>query len=71
MLKTCSSFPTDTVPSELDASWLYNGLADIFSDWLDDEAEDMFREAGYYTTLIGPGFRFVAINSMFGYTQNL
>ncbi len=29
------------------------------------------REAGYYTTLISPGFRFIAVNSMFGYTQNL
>ena len=77
------------MPLEFDNTWLYDGLADIYSDFLDDDAEDMFRwalfnfnvandiyayfhrEGGYYTTEISPGFRFVAINSLFGYTLNL
>ncbi len=66
-----NSFPTDSVPSEFDPSWLYDGLADIYSEWLDADAEETFRAGGYYTMEIGEGFRLIGINSLFGYNLNL
>ena len=56
---------------KLNASWIYDYLGDYFSDWLPEEAQLTFSEGGFYTYLLQPGFRIVAINSIFNLGYNL
>lgn len=48
-----------------DAEWLYNPLADAYSQWLPEESLSTFRHAGYYTAPVqgAPGLRVVALNT--------
>ena len=60
----CNSFPTaDDLPPELESSWLYNGIGDIWAEWLDSEALASFRQHGFYTMEVYPGFRIITVNS--------
>ena len=59
------------VPAELAPSWLYNGLADLYSDWLSPSAIATFRENGRYSELVQTGFRIIAVNSNMGVDYNL
>lgn len=66
------SFPsTEVTDPDFEPSWLYNALADLYSDWLPAEAIESLRVDGYYSTLVMPGFRIIAVNSMYCYTLNL
>eukprot|EP00698_Gefionella_okellyi_P024910 TRINITY_DN8933_c0_g1_i2.p1 TRINITY_DN8933_c0_g1~~TRINITY_DN8933_c0_g1_i2.p1 ORF type:complete len:387 (+),score=48.61 TRINITY_DN8933_c0_g1_i2:162-1322(+) len=51
-------------------SWLTNGLADMWAEWLSPDADRTFRNAGFYSMLVQPGVRVLAINSQFGYLFN-
>ena len=70
----CNSFPTDdniNPPYEyLKDDWLFTNLSDIYSDWLDNEAYDMFRQHGFYTQLVTEGFRIIAVNSNYCLAYN-
>ena len=62
-----NSFPTaaeeDTVVS---GAWLYGGLADhTWADGLLGEEREVFRRNGFYSTLVKPGLRVIAINNNF------
>ena len=67
-----SSFPSSEVTEpEFASAWVYEGLADIYSSWLPQAAYDTFSLDGYYSLLVKPGMRLIAINSMYCYTGNL
>lgn len=68
------SYPTSNVPDpDLNPSWLYDALADYFSDWLPADALDSFRNDGFYSWSVPfmPGLRIIAVNSNLCLTYNL
>lgn len=69
----CNLFPTRAITEALpdhDISWVYDTIAEEFSDVLTQESQVTFREAGYYTQLHKPGFRIIVLNTNFCYTLN-
>jgi len=62
-----NSFPTgDLVDSVVSGDWLYGGLAvEPWADNLEEEARVSFRENGFYSTLVRPGLRIIALNNNF------
>ena len=50
--------------------WMTDDLADMWSTWLDAGALETMRYGGYYTMLVRPGLRVVAINTQYGYQEN-
>jgi len=59
------SFPIDQYEGPPYDSWLYDGLADMWTGMIDADAIQQFRYAGYYTTLIGDKFRVISLNTMY------
>ncbi|KAI4462523.1 sphingomyelin phosphodiesterase [Holotrichia oblita] len=62
--------PLEVQDDALSTQWLFDLSADIWSKWLDEDALATVRLGGYYTVLVKPGFRIVAINSNVAYTFN-
>lgn len=55
----------------LSTRWLYQVLADTWiSLWLPEDTRATILKGGYYTVLVRPGFRVVALNNMYCYTLN-
>uniref|UniRef100_A0A6B2E6Q2 Sphingomyelin phosphodiesterase n=1 Tax=Phlebotomus kandelakii TaxID=1109342 RepID=A0A6B2E6Q2_9DIPT len=50
--------------------WLYEHIADIWSEWLPQAALATLKEAGYYTVKLYNGLRVIAINNNFCYHTN-
>ncbi|XP_059620625.1 sphingomyelin phosphodiesterase-like [Phlebotomus argentipes] len=50
--------------------WLYDFLANEWSAWLPAAALTTVRNGGYYTVLVRPGFRIIALNNNQAYTWN-
>lgn len=50
--------------------WLYDQTAEIWSDFLDSDMQSTFKLGGYYTHLISPGLRVVALNTALYYSYN-
>lgn len=50
--------------------WLYNDTAEIWSDYIYGDMLDTFLNGGFYTTVITPGLRIVAINTVLYYKYN-
>ena len=73
-LSVCISY-SFAVPSvddpNLNATWIYDYLADLFSEWLPEEAKVTFHQGGYYSFLYKPGFRIVSLNSALNLGENL
>ena len=44
--------------------WLYDGTAEIWSNYLDAEMQETFKSGGFYTTVITTGLRLVALNTV-------
>jgi len=66
------SFPPADLPSdEFKPEWLYSRLKQIYGDWLPAEALETLGQFGYYTFLLKPGFRVIAMNTNMCYTMNL
>ncbi|KAK4883571.1 hypothetical protein RN001_006890 [Aquatica leii] len=63
-------FPPLDVKDELSMQWLYDLIADEWTQWLPKETKDSIRKGGYYTVLVKPGFRIIAINSNVCFTNN-
>ncbi|GAB0097653.1 Sphingomyelin phosphodiesterase [Sergentomyia squamirostris] len=62
--------PSTITNQALSSSWLYNFLADEWSSWLPAAALSTVRQGGYYTVLVRPGLRIVALNNNECYTFN-
>lgn len=63
-------FAPNSVPDRFSTQWLYDALADEWAKWLPASALETVRAGGYYTVLVKPGFRVVAINNNDCYTYN-
>eukprot|EP00698_Gefionella_okellyi_P022364 TRINITY_DN7403_c0_g1_i1.p1 TRINITY_DN7403_c0_g1~~TRINITY_DN7403_c0_g1_i1.p1 ORF type:complete len:572 (-),score=106.93 TRINITY_DN7403_c0_g1_i1:145-1860(-) len=50
--------------------WLTDALGELWKQWLPADAVKSVQNAGYYTMLIRPGLRVVAMNSQLGYAFN-
>lgn len=49
-----------------DFDWLLSGLAEYWAPFLDSGAIQTLRSGGYYTQLVKPGFRVIALNTQWG-----
>ncbi|XP_059620637.1 sphingomyelin phosphodiesterase-like [Phlebotomus argentipes] len=63
--------PSSVEGENISSQWLYEHVADIWSDWLPRAALETLREAGYYTVKLYNGLRIVAINNNFCYHTNV
>lgn len=63
--------PPSVTDETVSIHWLYNFMADQLQIWLPDTALETLRKNGYYTVLIRPGLRIIALNSNVCYTGNL
>ncbi|GLV41289.1 uncharacterized protein CBL_04813 [Carabus blaptoides fortunei] len=61
---------TDIQDPHLTTQWLYDLVAEEWSHWLPESTKETIRKGGYYTVLVKPGFRIIALNSNVGYTFN-
>lgn len=66
------SFAPDYITDDaLSTRWLYEVLADVWiTHWLPEETRATILKGGYYTMLVQPGFRVIALNNMYCYTLN-
>ncbi|XP_049533199.1 sphingomyelin phosphodiesterase-like [Anopheles darlingi] len=55
---------------DFSTNWLYHLSADLWSAWLPRATEQTIRLGGYYTALVRPGFRVIALNNNDCYTFN-
>lgn len=58
------------VPESMNTKWLYDFVAEEWSYWLPEEARETMRYGGYYTILVKPGFRVIALNNNVAYSFN-
>ena len=58
-------FPTDSaMGSNVSGEWLYDGIAGLgWADSLEPEARDLFRQNGFYSSLVRPGLRIISLNT--------
>ncbi|XP_017783886.1 PREDICTED: uncharacterized protein LOC108567753 [Nicrophorus vespilloides] len=54
----------------ISTQWVYNLIAEEWGKWLPEETKETILKGGYYTVLVKPGFRIIAINSNVCYTFN-
>ncbi|XP_058467459.1 sphingomyelin phosphodiesterase-like [Malaya genurostris] len=62
--------PSISTNQQFSANWLYNYLADVWGHWLPRSTLNTIRQDGFYTTLVRPGFRIVAMNNQDCYNYN-
>jgi len=62
------AFPVNEFQGPEGDSWLYETLYKIWGRWLDDAALVTLRYGGYYSTVVKPGLRLIALNT--GYYQD-
>uniref|UniRef100_A0A182ITL9 Sphingomyelin phosphodiesterase n=1 Tax=Anopheles atroparvus TaxID=41427 RepID=A0A182ITL9_ANOAO len=56
--------------NDFSTNWLYHLSADLWSHWLPRATQQTIRLGGYYTALVRPGFRVIALNNNDCYTFN-
>lgn len=72
VLHVSSSFaPNAVTDASINSKWLYNFVADEWSNWLPQSALDTLRNGGYYTFIIKPRLRVVALNNNLCFTFNM
>lgn len=62
--------PPQIVEKEIENNWLYREVADIWSKWLPPDTKETIMLGGYYTVLVRPGFRIIAMNSNVVFSLN-
>ncbi|PNF14909.1 hypothetical protein B7P43_G04318 [Cryptotermes secundus] len=55
---------------KVSTNWLYELSAELWTYWLPPETKETILQGGFYTVLVRPGFRIIALNSNLGYTAN-
>lgn len=68
--KVYFSYAPNYVPESLSIGWLYKLAQKEWKRWIPEKDLQTVIQGGYYTTLVKPGFRVVALNSNFGYYEN-
>ncbi|KAF5280516.1 hypothetical protein FQA39_LY18024 [Lamprigera yunnana] len=64
-------YPPTEVADSLSINWLFHFLAEEWSRWLPTNTLRTIRKGGYYTVLVNPGFRIIALNSNVCFTSNI
>ncbi|XP_071056721.1 sphingomyelin phosphodiesterase-like isoform X3 [Onthophagus taurus] len=62
--------PPEIEEEEFSTAWLFDLAADLWGSILGEGTAETIRRGGFYTVLIRPGFRLIALNSNVGYTFN-
>ncbi|KAF2878765.1 hypothetical protein ILUMI_27406 [Ignelater luminosus] len=64
-------FSSDGVNNvSISTQWVFDVSAEEWKDWLPPETRDTILKGGYYTVLVRPGFRIIALNSNVCFTFN-
>lgn len=63
--------PTDVEGENVSIRWLLELVANQWSEWLPSSALETIKLGGYYTVLIKPGFRLIALNNNYCYHTNM
>lgn len=71
------SMPVNMFPSasaqgtDVSVEWLYDGIANMsWANSLTQEERDLFRQNGFYSTLITEGLRLISLNTNFCQSEN-
>ncbi|XP_066246927.1 sphingomyelin phosphodiesterase-like [Euwallacea similis] len=57
--------------SNVSTQWLLDLAAKEWAKWLPNDTQTTLKKGGYYTVLVKPGFRIIALNSNVCYNMNL
>ncbi|KAF5270385.1 hypothetical protein FQR65_LT05573 [Abscondita terminalis] len=63
-------FPPLDTEEDISMQWLYEVIAEEWTQWLPKETKKTIRKGGYYSVLVKPGFRIIGINSNVCFTNN-
>lgn len=55
---------------ELAIEWLYENITKAYAQWLPSDTLETIKKGAYYTVLVKPGFRIIALNNNDCYTYN-
>lgn len=64
-------FSPFNVSNDLSTSWIFKLAASEWTTWLPEDTKSTILYGGYYTVLVRPGFRIIALNSNVCFTSNL
>jgi sphingomyelin phosphodiesterase len=70
LFEICSFAPTDIDEPSISTKWLYEHVSEIWKPNLPPCALETVRNGGYYTALIRPGLRLIALNNNVCFTIN-
>lgn len=56
-------FSPGLVNASVSSKWLYDYAANVYSQWLPPSAIETIKMGGYYTVLVNPDFRIIALNN--------
>lgn len=59
----CSFPPSDVSRESLSVQWLYDHFSGLLMEKLPPDAIETIKNAGYYTVLVRPGLRLIALNN--------
>lgn len=59
------------VDEAVSSKWLFEFVADLWSDWLPQASVKSLRENGYYTFVHRPGFRIIVLNNNLCFSFNM
>lgn len=62
--------PPDVENSSLSIQWLYDHVAELWANELPPDVLHTVKEGGYYTTLMRPGLRLIALNNNVCFVYN-
>lgn len=63
--------PIKNMDLNYSTQWIFDLVAKLWKDWLPEETQKTILLGGYYTVLVKPGLRIVALNSNVCYILNL
>ncbi|CRK90511.1 CLUMA_CG004132, isoform A [Clunio marinus] len=55
--------PPEVTDLSLSTKWLYQHVSEVWKDFLPSDALETVKTGGYYTTLVRPGLRLIALNN--------
>lgn len=59
------------VNQSVSSQWLFEYVADLWSDWLPPASVKSLRENGYYSFVHRPGFRIIVLNNNLCFSFNM
>ncbi|KAK5650745.1 hypothetical protein RI129_001774 [Pyrocoelia pectoralis] len=64
-------YPPQSITGDLSIKWLFHYIAEEWSRWLPTSSLSTIRQGGFYTVLVKPGYRIIALNSNVCFTYNI